>query len=1319
MYRSGDLARYLADGNIEYLGRADNQMKVRGYRIEPGEIEAALMRHPAIRECVVIAREEQDDASVSSSDRQPIKQVIGYVVCADGIPPAVDALRSFLRRTLPEYMVPAAFIALDGLPRTPSGKVDRGALPAAATKRPPLSAAFTAPRTEVEELIAQEWRAALKLDRVGAHDNFFDLGGHSLLVMRVAGRLRAHFKIDLALRKLFELPTVAGLAEFIEQLRQNQSGSVIAPVAPVPRKRQIPLSFAQRRLWFLHKVEPGLTAYNMPEVYRIHGALNVVALEAALGAMIERHESLRTIFIEIDGAPVQQIVPAAPFRLPISDWRGRPQREARAETEELIARDARQPHVLGDAPLMRASLLQLEEEEFILLLNFHHIVCDAASLVIFYRELGQLYDGLAARTAANLPTLRVRYADFAAWQENQLSGPALAAQLDYWKARLDARLPSADLPTDFARPPVQTYRGAKCTRRLSRALSAALKAFGRKEGATLFMVLLASLDILLARWSGQQDIVIGSTIAGRTRPEWDGIIGFFINALALRSDLSGAPTFSVLLGRVREVCLGAYTHQDLPFERVVEALNPARDPGRNPIFQVLFNLAERAERELKLKGCQAVKLDAAMAGAKFDLVVQAPQIDGGIELGFIYNADLFTEARIVSMLDQFELLLSQIIADPAKPIAGYSLLTPSQQMALPDPRVKLSDAWFGPAHTIISRRAEQRPQAPAIVDDGGTWTYRKLNLESNRLANCLIAGGIEPGDVVAIYAHRSAALALAILGVLRAGGVFVILDPAYPPARLVDYLGIARPKGWLQMAAAGGLPEEIARWLDATVPLRLTLPDKQKEISAGLRNFSARAPVVTVDADSPAYLAFTSGSTGQPKGVLCRHGPMTHFLPWQEEAFALRSSDRYALLSGLAYNHLQRDLFTALASGATLYVPNPDCLKEPNRLVDWLREHAITILHLTPALGRMLETAKGKSLPSVRRIFCGGDLLSRQDIRSMRELAPNAEIVSFYGATETQRAVGYFAVSEDQLQNEVRAKSSMPTGRGAPDVQLLLLTPSGQLAGVGEVGELYVRSPHLAAGYIDDDALTESNFPVNPFTREKSDRLFRTGDLGRYLPDGNVEWTGRIDRRVSIRGFRIELAEVEAALRQCAGVRAAAVVADEFFSGSQAECVDTRLIAYLEIDTRSAVSIGEVRRLLGAKLPPYMVPAYFRKLARLPLNPNGKIDYFSLSAQGPFIDDRDAAFEAPFGEMEQRLEVIFAQLLGVASIGRRDNFFALGGHSLLAAQAAARIRESLGIDLELRSFMEAPTIEALGRRIEALRSSADAAQGADREEIEL
>ena len=445
-----------------------------------------------------------------------------------------------------------------------------------------------------------------------------------------------------------------------------------------------------------------------------------------------------------------------------------------------------------------------------------------------------------------------------------------------------------------------------------------------------------------------------------------------------------------------------------------------------------------------------------------------------------------------------------------KTIAGYSLLTPSQQAVLPDPRAKLSDSWVGALQTLISRRAAERPQAPAIVDDGGTWTYRELDLESNRLANGLIAGGIDAGDVVAIYAHRSAALALAILGVLKAGGVFVILDPAYPPARLVDYLRIARPKGWLQMAAAGELPEEVAHWLDAAAPLRLSLPNEKEEFSDGLRDCPKVFPAVAINADSPAYLAFTSGSTGQPKGVLCRHGPMTHFLPWQEEAFGLHRSDRYALLSGLGYNHLQRDLFTALASGATLYVPDADRLKDPHRLADWLRERAITILHLTPALGRMLETAKGQSLPSARRIFFGGDLLSRQDVRAMRELAPNAEIVSFYGATETQRAVGYFVVADDQLRLDVRAKPTLPTGRGAPDVQLLLLTPSGQLAGVGEVGELYVRSPHLAAGYVDDDALTAANFLVNPFTTEKSDRLFRTGELARYLPDGNVEWAGRV-----------------------------------------------------------------------------------------------------------------------------------------------------------------------------------------------------------------
>jgi len=1309
MYRTGDLARYRPDGDMEYLGRADRQVKVRGYRIEPGEIEAALISHPAIRECIVVAREDASGASAG-------KLLVAYVVPAGQASPESDALRNFLRRTMPEFMVPAVFIILASLPRTPNGKVDRHALPPADSERPVWRTVFAPPRTEVEEVIAQEWRAVLKIDRIGIHDNFFDLGGHSLLAARIAGRLRAHLHVDLPLRKLFELPTLAALADHIQDLRRHQSGVAVAPVVPVPRDRKIPLSFAQRRLWFLHQLEPSLMAYNMPELYRIRGALDVSALEAALRAMIARHESLRTCFVEIDGVPVQKIMPAVRFTLTVLDRRDRPAGEAQAQAERWITADARQPYALDKAPLMRAKLLWVDETEFVLLLNFHHAVADAASLVIFYRELAQLYRAMASNTPADLPPLSLQYADFAAWQQDRLSGPTESAHLNYWKTQLAALPAPLDLPTDFVRPAEQSYFGAKRKRRLSKDLSARLKVLGRKEGATLFMTLLAALKVLLARLSGQRDIVVGSTSAGRTRPELDGVIGFFINALALRTDLSGNPTFVQLLRRVREVCLGAYTHQDLPFEQVVEALNPARDPARNPIFQVLFNWADRADRQLDLAGCETVRLEAAMPGAKFDLVVQAPEIDNAIELVFIYNADLFSEQRILTMLDQLESLLAQVVAEPDQAIHRYSLVAGGAKAVLPAPAAKLSDAWPGSLSDVIAGQVRHQPLALALADDLETWSYGELERCSNRLARRLNAAGIGTRDVVALYAHRDATLAAALLGVLKAGAVFVMLDPQYPPMRLAAYLRIARPKAWLQMTGAGEPPEELVHHLDAAgVRFRLSLPRKKAALLRSLDGFADSAPPLSLGPDDPAYVAFTSGSTGEPKGVLCRHGSMTHFLSWLEMEFALTRADRYALLSGLAYNHLHRDLFTGLTSGAAIYVPATESLKEPWALVRWLDKMQITVLHLTPAFGRLLCTAAGQALPSLRRIFFGGDILLRQDARDVHELAPNAEILSLYGATETQRAVGYFRIT-DQVTRDERAKPTLPTGRGAPDVQLLLLTVDGALAGVGEVGELFVRSPHLAAGYIGDDALTAANFVINPFTGGQGDRLYRSGELGRYLPDGNVEWVGRIDRRVSIRGFRVELAEVEAMLSRCPGVRQAAVIAREFPTGDDAQITDTRLCAYFEGE--SLVSVDAVRGFAADRLPHYMVPAYFHKLDRLPLNPNGKIDHFSLPEPRLFNHSCENNFEAPRNEIEQKLSAIFARALGVEHIGRRDNFFELGGHSLLAAQIAARIRETLRVELDLRAFLEAPTLEALSRRVETMRASSIALQ-IEREEIEL
>jgi amino acid adenylation domain-containing protein len=1312
LYRTGDLARYRPDGNIEFLGRVDNQVKIRGHRIEVGEIEFVLNQHPAVKESVVIAH-----------GRGPAeeKDLVSYIVPFQGSAISVSNLRTALSQKLPAFMIPSAFVVLDALPLTPNGKVDRSKLMPPDDSRPCLDQVCVEPRSEIEELVAQVWREALKLEKIGVFDNFFELGGHSLLATRVIARLRNNFNIDLPLRKLFELPTIAGLAEHVDFMRRNQSGTGIPPIVPVSRDRAVPLSFAQRRLWFLQKLDSKAPAYNIPATFRIKGPLNIVVLETALREIVYRHEVLRTRIIESDGEPFQQIVSSVTLTLPIIDISHWPEAEAEAEVNRFAAEDSRQFYSLEEAPLMRAKLLHLGKDDHVLILNFHHIVCDGSSLAIFYNELATVYQALLDDKPFTLPALRVQYADYAVWQQEGLK-ESLEPQLAYWKRQLGTRSTAANLPTDHNRPAMQTYNGARVTRLLTAELTTALKELSRKEGMTLFMTLFASLDIVLSRHTGKEDIVVGSTIAGRNRPEIDGLIGFFINALAMRVDLSGNPTFQDLLKRVREVCLDAYTHQDLPFDRVVDEINPERDLSRNPLFQIVFNMADVSQRILTLPGCKVTKVSAAGPTAKFDIVLHAPEINGSVELAMVYNADLFEESTITVLLDELSWLLSQVAEKPNSNIHEYSLLTPSAQAILPNAAEPLDSAWRGAIHTLVANQADRLPEQSAVIDADERWTYSELDSQSGQLANHLIESGIQPKDIVAIYAHRSGPLVLSLLGILKAGAAFTIIDPAYPVTRLLQYLRIARPKGWLQMMAAGELSHELDNFLDDPhLRCRISLPKSKPAIAGFLAEYSKIEPLGrTVSADDPAYVAFTSGSTGEPKGVLGRHRPITHFLPWQNETFDLRKSDRFCLLSGLGYNHLQRDVFTALALGTTLYIPAPDLMKSPERLIEWLDRREITILHLTPALARLLLTVAGKTLASVRRVFSGGDLLTSHDVSSIHELAPNAKIVSFYGATETQRAVGYFEIPEDISKSQCQPNRPIPLGRGAKDVQLLLLNPSGQLAGVGELSELYMRSPHLAHGYMADDDLTAHNFIKNPFTKDTADRLYRTGDLGRYLPDGNVEWAGRKDRRVSIRGFRVELAEIEATLNQHGAVTNSAVIARELIKAG--EPTELRLFAYVESQQGQSLCAEELRCFLSGKLPSYMQPAHIVILDHLPLNPNGKVDFLKLSEPNLLLLSGHEEFEAPHSPIEKALAKIVTEVLGIERIGRQQNFFHLGGHSLLAAQVITRLKESLNVALDLRIFLETPTVEGLARQVEALQIAVETTQRArdiEREEVEM
>jgi amino acid adenylation domain-containing protein len=1318
LYKTGDRARYLADGNIEFLGRLDDQVKIRGHRVELGEIEAALNRHPAVKESVIVA------SARDSSENN----LLGYLVAKHQASPAVGELRDYLKQKLPEYMVPSIFIIIDNLPRLANGKIDRNALPPPDGSRPVLDYEFVTPRTEIEEMVAQVWRELLRLDRLGVYDNFFDLGGHSLLATRVVGRLRTTFAVDLALRTLFELPTVAGLANHIKLLCHAQSGTTTPPIVPVAREGPIPASFSQQRLWLLHEMNPESVAYNISSVFSVYGPLNVSALEEALDTIVARHEVLRTTLDVVEGALVQQIRASLRIALSHIEIKDLNQELGKIRLRQILLEEARKPFDLRDGPLFSPILLTAAEDSHYLLLTFDHTVMDGTSMNILFKELGTLYEALINGQANPLPPLPVQYADYAVWQRDVLHGDLLESELEYWKRQL-ADLRSLDIPADYPRPALQTSRGVRNFLSVSKELTDSLKELSRREGVTLFMTLLAAFQLLLSRYSGQDDVIVGSPIAGRSRTETEGVIGFFINALPLRTDLSGDLTFLGLLKRVREVCLGAYTHQDVPFERIVDAINPRRDLSRNPLFQIMFNMADVTERVLQLAGCEVKKESFIDPEAKFDITLYAPEKDAAIELAIVYNADLFSESRICIMLEQLRYLLSQLAERPQVSIAEYALLLPSMPPQVPDPTEPLDDTWHGPIYAYVAQWAERAPDRLAAIDWEETWTYREIEICSNKLSNYMVAQGIKPRDVVAIYAQRSSELVVALLGILKAGAAFVVLDPAYPSARLTAYLRISESRGWIQMEAAGHLPEELGAYLDThNLSFRLKLPRGKRPLLDLVSQQLDVAPEVIVSADDPAYIAFTSGSTGEPKGVRGRHGPITHFLSWQKEAFGLREMDRFCLLSGLAYNHLHRDIFTTLYLGATLYVPPYNIVREAAPLTEWLRANGISVLHVTPAFGQLVLTAAAQPLFAVRRIFFGGDILTRGEVAHIRTLVPNAAIGCFYGATETQRAVGYYEIPKDAQLTD--ANRPIPLGRGIKDVQLLLLNSNGHLAGIGEFAELYVRSPHLAAGYVGDENLTSEKFLANPFTSNSNDRLYRTGELARYLPDGNVEWAGRTDRRVNIRGFRVELEEIESVLKQHPVVKDVAVVMqDQEISYSENPELETRnskleqrLVAYVAADDAIPSTADLLHGYLSTRLPDYMLPALMVILEQLPLTPNGKIDYQALPPVRPLQQLPASATTAPRTAVEAKLAVILCQVLGREQVGIEENFFRLGGHSLLAAQAIARIRDVFGVELGLQSFFESPTIDGLAKEIDVRIEQSDTTSGTedtDREEIEI
>ncbi|HEY0735729.1 MAG TPA: amino acid adenylation domain-containing protein, partial [Herpetosiphonaceae bacterium] len=1301
LYRTGDRGRWRPDGQLDFLGRTDEQVKLRGYRIELGEIQAALRAHPAVRDAAVLLRAD------SPGDPRLVVYVVGEQtnngttdqkgidISASPAEWGGESLsatwRSFLAQRLPAYMLPSAFVLLDALPLTAHGKVDRKALPAPDADGLVRDSLYVAPRTPIEEVLVGVWADVLHLERIGVNDNFFELGGHSLLVTQVISRLRATFQVELPLRSLFDAPTAAGLARQIEVARQSMQG-IQSPPQPASRDSVLPLSFAQQRLWFLDQLQPNSPAYNIPTAIRLIGRLDVVALKRSLDTIVERHEALRTTFTTLsDGQPVQVITPAQALPLPLTDLEALPEDEREPVARRLATEEVQRPFDLAQGPLLRVSLLYLGAEEHVLLLTMHHIVSDGWSMGVFVRELVTLYVAFSEGTTPALPALPIQYADYALWQRRWLSGAVLAAQLDYWKQQL-ADPPVLDVPTDYLRPAVPSFRGAVHTFLLPAALSAELVALSRREGVTLFMTLLAAWQILLARYSGQSDIVVGSPIANRTRAETEDLIGCFINTLVLRTDLGDNPPFQEVLTRVREVALAAFDHQDLPFEQVGDAVQPERDLSRHPLFQVLFALQNAPTAPFELPNLALVPFMVEQGTVNFDLSLSLTESEAGLAGTLEYAVDLFEAETIARMLGHFQTLLEGIVADPSQRLAQLPLLSADerQQLAVNWSMTQASYSRDRCVHELVAAQAARTPEAVALVYGDTQLTYGELDRRANQLAHYLRERGVGPEVRVGLCLHRSLELVIGLLGILKAGGAYVPLDPNYPAQRLSFMLEDSQVAVVLSHERlAATLPADRAQmvYLDTAWSSITQLPDTP--------------PVSGVTANHLAYVIYTSGSTGTPKGVQVEHGNLLATLYASQQHFGFHTGDTMPWLASVAFDIALFELFNPLLAGGTVIMLDHQQILDLPSLLGTLA--ACTVFHAVPSLMRQITQAIGaseqgsSSYDHIRMVFTGGDVVPPELLSELQAVFRQAEIRVLYGPTEATIICTSYRVPE-------RASVTQHLiGTPLTNAQLRIYDSWGSLAPIGVAGELYIGGAGVTRGYLHRPDLT-----AEKFVELDGQRWYRSGDLACYRPDGNLEFLGRRDAQVKVRGFRVELGEVEAALGQHPAVRESVVILREDGPGGQ------QLVAYvvgenpeprtqnLEDDSdgsrllvaQGAPGSSELRSFLLNRLPEYMVPAAFVFLEALPLTAHGKVDRKALPAPDTARPDLAETFAAPQTATEIQLAAIWASVLRREQVGIHDNFFALGGDSILSIQIIARANQA-GLRLTPRQLFQHQTVASL------------------------
>ncbi|HVR95062.1 MAG TPA: amino acid adenylation domain-containing protein [Thermoanaerobaculia bacterium] len=1218
LYRTGDLARWTADGRLFFLGRLDHQVKVRGVRVEPGEVEAALLQHPGIREAAVVVRKER---------------LAAYVVPRTEPP---SHLREYLLERLPEPMVPSWFMVLERLPLNPSGKVDRKALPLPEVSIPARS--YIAPRTPAEEVVAGIWAEVLGLSRVGIEDNFFELGGHSLLAVQVVSRVRQAFGVELPLRDLFEAPTVAGLAARLEESEEGEEERPAPSIRKISRDLPLPLSFAQRRLWFIDQLQPGSPAYNIPSAFRLRGLLRLPVLAAVLTEIVRRHEVLRTTFPAVEGEPFQTVAPPRPVPLPVVDLSGLAPERREREMELRIAEEARRPFTLDRDPMLRVHLLRLEAGENALVAVVHHIASDGWSVAVLVRELVALYRAFADGRPSPLADLPIQYADFAVWQRDWLRGEVLEREVAGWRERLGDASPVLELPTDRPRPAVRRHHGAVLPLRLPRRVSEELASLARQEGATLFMALLAGFRAFLARLTGQEDLSVGTPVAGRNRVETEGLVGLFVNTLALRGDLGGDPAVRELLARSREATLEAFRHQELPFEKLVEELHPDRSLGVSPLFQVMLVFQNLPRETLELPGLTLSPLAAESGAVKLDLVLTLAEEAGEVFGSLQYDTDLFDRATAERLAGGLATLLGGF--HPERRLGELPLLPDAERREVLHEWSR-GQAGSGRAvclHELFAAQVEKTPDAVALSFEDFELSYRALSEQALSLACRLRGAG--PDVPVGICLERSPEMVIAILAVLEAGGAYLPLDPAHPKAHLDAIMEEARP---------------------ALVLTRDAWPEAMAEF-----------PATPANPRSLAYVIYTSGSTGRPKGVMIPHGAIANHLLSRQALHPLDGGDRFLQQAPFSFEMSVWEIFAPLTAGARLVLARPGGQGDARYLVETIWKQGITALRFTPSMLRVILDEPGvEACRSLRLLFSGAEPFP---VELRDRLLPGIDLQYLYGPTET-------CVAASLLTGAV-ADGRLPIGRAIAGAELYTLDRWLEPVPVGVPGELYIGGVNLARGYLKRPDLAAERFVPHPFAAEPGARLYRTGDRVRWRPDGRLEFLGRVDYQLKVRGFRLEPGEVEAALVSHPAVREAVVLMHE-----------TLLVAYVGADADH-----DWRRFLQERLPEFMVPAVFVRLEALPRTRNGKVDRQALPA--PDLRTRPDGYVAPRSQTEELIAAIWSQVMGIGEVGVRDDFFALGGHSLLATRVVSRLRQAFGVELPLRTLFESPTVAGLAEAVE-------------------